>query len=288
MSTSILKKPPWIRAKVPFDETWKQVEAILKKQALHTVCDQAHCPNKGECWGAGTATFMILGERCTRSCRFCAVSAGPRGDAVRPDEGAAIACAAVELGLTYAVITSPDRDDLPDRGAGQFASCVKTVKQTIPGIGVEVLIPDYTDSELALIAETLPDVAAHNVETVRSLQGIRDPRASFDKSLATLRGAKYAGVRITKTSLLLGFGEKEAEVLSVMDELREAGADILVLGQYLRPSQKQIPVTEYLPPERFEAYACAGRERGFEAVIASPFARTSYRAFHVWKSCDPG
>jgi lipoic acid synthetase len=229
---------------------------------------------------------MILGNICTRTCRFCGVSSGLHGQDIRPDEGEAIAQGARELGLTYLVLTSVDRDDLPDRGAGHFGACVKAVKQGIPGIVAEVLVPDYTEPELALFAESMPEVLAHNLETVRSLQGVRDRRASFDKSLATLKAAKALGVKATKSSLLLGFGEKKEELLTAMDELREADVDILVIGQYLQPSKRQIPVTEYVSPEQFEDYFQAGIRRGFGAVIAAPFARTSYHAFEAfneWK-----
>ena len=269
--------------KVPAGETWKQVSEVLEKHGLHTVCDEAWCPNKGECWGTKTATFMILGDTCTRSCRFCAVSAARQGQEPRSDEGKAIALAAQELGLTYLVLTSVDRDDLPDRGAGHFASCITTLKQAVPGILMEVLIPDYTEAEITPLAAAMPDVLAHNVETVRSLQWVRDHRASFDKSLDTLRSAKILDIGVTKTSLLLGLGETEEEVLAAMDELREADVDILVMGQYLQPSKKQIPVVEYLSPEQFEAYSQAGRNRGFASVISSPFARTSYHALEAWQ-----
>jgi lipoic acid synthetase len=191
-----------------------------------------------------------------------------------------VARAAEELGLAYVVLTSVDRDDLPDRGALQFAEAVVCLKKRIPRAGVEVLIPDFTGPELEPLAAAPPDVAAHNVETVRSLQRIRDRRASFDKSLDTLKQAKALGIPKTKSSLLLGLGEKQDEVLAVMDELGAARVDILVLGQYLQPSKQQIPVAEYLHPETFEAYAEEARRRGFSRVIAGPFARTSYHADH--------
>jgi lipoic acid synthetase len=221
---------------------------------------------------------MLMGDVCTRGCRFCAVATGRVGRELRRDEGTAITQAAAELGLTYVVLTSVDRDDLPDRGAGHFASAVKALHGGIPGIRVEILIPDYTQDELPAVVAAAPDVVAHNVESVRSLQWIRDGRASFDQSLATLKTAKTLGIRTTKTSLLLGLGETQEEVLETMDELREADVDILVMGQYLRPSQKQIPVVEYVRPEQFEAYAEEGRTRGFSSVVSAPFARTSYHA----------
>jgi lipoic acid synthetase len=227
----------------------------------------------------GTAAFMILGDLCTRGCRFCAVATSRTGVPVREEECAEIALAAAELGLEYVVLTSVDRDDLPGRGAGHFASCVRAIREQNPRIKTEVLIPDYTAGELDPILEASPDVIAHNVETVRSLQHIRDSRASFDKSLQTLREAK-AGK--TKSSILLGLGEKPEEVLSAMDELRAAGVDILVLGQYLRPSKNQIPVVEYITPEAFAAYGQEGRSRGFSSVISAPLARTSYHAAQAY------
>ncbi|MDR2143479.1 MAG: lipoyl synthase [Treponema sp.] len=286
------RKPDWLKVKFPSGETWKKVDEVLVRRGLHTVCDEAHCPNKGECWGMGTATFMILGDLCTRGCRFCAVSTAAEGRPVRADEGREIALAAKELGLDYVVLTSVDRDDLPDRGAGHFASCVGAIRETDSSIKIEALIPDYYGAELEPLVEAFPGVIAHNVETVRSLQYIRDSRASFDKSLRTLREAKagilkrpgVSGKAKTKSSILLGLGEKPDEVLSAMDELRQAETDILVLGQYLRPSKKQVPVAEYVTPERFAFYAEEGRKRGFGSVVSSPLARTSYHAKETEKN----
>jgi lipoic acid synthetase len=230
----------------------------------------------------GTATFMILGDLCTRFCRFCGVAASRQGRPVRPEEGREIALAVQELALDYVVLTSVDRDDLPDRGAEHFASCITAIRKTNPSVKIEVLIPDYYGDELNRIAAAAPDVVAHNVETVRSLQHIRDGRASFDKSLRTLEEARELlhtlGRGKTKTSILLGLGEQPGEVLSAMEELRRAGTDMLVLGQYLRPSRAQIPVVEYIPPEQFAFYAEEGRNRGFSPVVAAPLARTSYHA----------
>ncbi|MFP3040379.1 lipoyl synthase [Treponema primitia] len=276
-------KPDWIRSRIPAGDSSKKVSLILDKHRLHTVCDEAHCPNKGECWGLGTATFMILGDICTRGCRFCAVKTGREGQPPRDAEGAEIAAAVEELGLKYLVLTSVDRDDLPDRGANHFAACIRAVKERLPEVKVEALTPDYTAEEFTPIAAAGLDLAAHNVETVRSLQHIRDSRASFDKSLATLRAAKALGL-VTKSSILLGLGEKKQEVLETMDELRAAGVDILVLGQYLRPSEKQIPLVEYITPEQFADYGREGRERGFSAVVSAPLARTSYHALDAWKT----
>jgi lipoic acid synthetase len=230
---------------------------------------------------------MILGDICTRACRFCAVATGREGRPLRHDEGRGIALAAEELGLKYLVLTSVDRDDLEDRGANHFASCVRDIKGRLPAVRVEVLIPDYTEAELGGIIAAGVDVIAHNVETVRSLQWVRDRRASFDKSLDTLRAARALGAPATKSSLILGLGEKEGEVLFAMDELRAAGVDILVLGQYLRPSARQIPVAEYVSPEQFSRYAGAGQERGFSSVVSAPLARTSYHAREAWSPGVP-
>jgi lipoic acid synthetase len=273
-----LRKPEWIRVRLPSGEGWEKVQGVLAKNNLRTVCDEARCPNKGECWGRGTATFMILGDTCTRSCRFCAVATAAEGRPPRPGEGEAIAAAAAELGLQYLVLTSVDRDDLVDRGAGHFAACIGAIKKRLPHSLVEVLVPDYTAAELLPIAAARPDLLAHNVETVRSLQGVRDRKANFDKSLETLKAARALGIPLTKSSLLLGLGEKQAEVFAAMDELRAASVDILVMGQYLRPSRKQIPVAEYLSPEQFAFYAGEARKRGFKTVVSAPLARTSFHA----------
>jgi lipoic acid synthetase len=236
---------------------------------------------------------MILGDICTRSCKFCAVTSAREGRVPDAAEGEALAQAAEELGLRYVVLTSVDRDDLPDRGAGHFAACIRAISARLPGIPVEVLIPDYTEGEIAPILEAAPAVIAHNVETVRSLQGVRDSRASFDRSLATLKAVGRgrfppaasspggASGPAVKSSFILGLGETETELLSAMDELRSAGVDILVMGQYLRPTKRQIPVVEYITPEQFARYAEAARERGFSSVVSAPFARTSYHAAEV-------
>jgi len=278
-----LRKPEWIRVRVPAGETWQQVRAILERRSLHTVCDEARCPNKGECWGAGTATFMILGDTCTRGCRFCAVATGKTGQPVLPEEAEQLALAVQELELKYAVLTSVDRDDLPDRGAHHFARCIQAIKHLNPAVRVEVLIPDFREGELEAVMDAKPDVVAHNIETVPSLQHIRDRRASYKKSLHTLRLAKQLGAGVTKSSILLGLGEQVDEVLAAMEDLRSVGVDVLVLGQYLQPGPQQLPVVEYIHPDQFKAYAKIGREKGFSTVVASPFARTSYHAQEAWE-----
>jgi lipoyl synthase len=292
------RKPEWLKVAIPQGSRWRSMSELVRRRGLHTVCDEAACPNKAECWGCGTATFMVLGELCTRGCRFCAVSTAVQGVPVRDDEPRELALAVKELGLKYAVVTSVDRDDLPDRGAGHFARCVAAIRDGNPSVQIEVLIPDYRGAEMDLILAARPDVIAHNVETVRRLQGVRDQRASFDLSIQTLREAKSRSFApgtlgtgnpdkgnqgtgkgmVTKSSLLLGIGETEAEILETMDELRAADCDILVMGQYLQPTAKQIPVVEYLTPETFAALADIAREKGFSSVVSSPLARTSYHA----------
>ncbi len=281
---TVLRKPEWIRLRPPAGAAWQEVTRILEKRKLHTVCDEARCPNKAECWGCGTATFMIMGDVCTRNCRFCAVATGKEGRPLRTEEPEELAAAVAELGLKYAVLTSVDRDDLADRGAAHFSACVQAIKRRLPAVKVEVLIPDYVEGEIERIVAAGPDVVAHNLETVRSLQGVRDRRASFDTSLRTLRLAKQLGVPLTKTSLMLGLGEDWDEVLSAMDEARAVGVDVLVLGQYLQPSAWQIPVVAYLEPAIFDKYAAAGRAKGFSTVVAAPFARTSYHALEAWQA----
>lgn len=283
MDTQTLKrKPEWIRIPSPGGDQGQHVSRVLRERGLHTVCEEAHCPNKAECWGCGTATFMILGDLCTRSCRFCAVGNALHGRPVQAQEAEDLALAIEDLALKYAVITSVDRDDLADRGATHFGACIRAIKQKNADVLVEVLIPDYVEGELELVTVAGPDVVAHNVETVRSLQSIRDRRASFDKSLRTLALAKQLGVGVTKSSLLLGVGETRAEVLSTMDELRSVGVDVLVLGQYLQPSIHQLPVHEYIHPDIFKEYEREGKARGFSTVVAGPFARTSYHAQEAW------
>ncbi|PKL07255.1 MAG: lipoyl synthase [Spirochaetae bacterium HGW-Spirochaetae-9] len=277
-------KPDWIKVRLPAGNAWKNVDAIVAKHQLHTVCDEARCPNKGECWGCGTATFMVLGDVCTRGCRFCAVETAKSGRPLRLDEPEALAQAVSEMGLNYVVITSVDRDDLPDRGSGHFARCIDAVRKAAPAAKIEVLIPDFYGFELETIAAAQPEVIAHNIETVSRLQQVRDGRASYEKSLRTLSEAKVLGAGATKSSILLGLGETRDELKAAYADLRAAGVDILVMGQYLQPSRHQIPVVEYIHPDSFALFAEDARAAGFSTVVASPFARTSYHAFDAWKA----
>ncbi len=271
------RKPDWLKVRLGGDNEFKHVSDTLRSCGLHTVCDEARCPNKGECWGTGTATFMILGDTCTRNCRFCAVKTSAHGEAVDDTEPARLADAVNQLKLKYVVITSVDRDDLPDKGAQHYADCIKAVKKT--GAMVEVLIPDYIGEELASVVNAGADVVAHNIEVVKSLQKIRDVRASYAKSLNTLKEVnELSPDTLTKSSIMLGLGETADELFQVMDDLRGVGCDQLVMGQYLQPTLKQVPVTEYISPETFKKYGKIAKTKGFKKVVASPLARTSYHA----------
>lgn len=281
------RKPEWLRVPIPSGAEWRRMSGLVERRGLHTVCDSARCPNKAECWGCGTATFMILGDVCTRNCRFCAVPTGKVGLSLNPDEPGELAAAVAELGLSYAVLTSVDRDDLPDRGAAHFASCVHAIKERNPGVRVEVLIPDYREDEIDRVLAAGPDAVAHNVETVPRLQGVRDARASYQASLHTLKLAARAGVPVVKSSILLGLGETPEEVLSTLDDLKGAGCNSVVLGQYLRPTPAQVPVVEYVTPESFAAYAREARARNFASVVSGPLARTSYHARQAFDGQAP-
>lgn len=270
-------KPDWLKVRAGGGRRFERVRDTLRTYGLRTVCDEACCPNKGECWDRGTATFMILGSVCTRNCGFCVVESAVEGERVDPCEPSNLAKAVRELGLDYVVVTSVDRDDLPDKGAGHYAECIRAVKGA--GARVEVLIPDYVDEELKTVVKAGPGVLAHNIEVVEDLQHIRDGRASYGRSLRVLREAKeHDPAVVTKSSILLGFGEGEDKVHKAMDDLRGAGCDVLVMGQYLRPSARQVRVREYVTPERFAQYSEAAQARGFRKVVSEPLARTSYRA----------
>ena len=276
------RKPEWLRVRPPSGENYAHLKTLLRSLDLHTVCEEAHCPNVSECWGGGTATIMLLGDTCTRGCRFCAVTSGnPRG-AVDVDEPRKVASAIAELGLTYVVLTSVDRDDLPDGGAGHFAQTIREIKARDADVLVEALIPDFQGDLAAVrtVVDASPDVLDHNIETVRRLQHpVRDRRAGYEQSLAVLRGAKSMRDGLyTKSSIMLGLGETHDEVLETMHDLRDAGVDIVTLGQYLRPSAWHFPVQEFVPPERFDAYRREAEAMGFLYAAAGPLVRSSYRA----------
>ena len=256
------------------------MKSLLDGLALHTVCESAHCPNQGDCLARRTATFMILGDVCTRNCRFCAVSHG-RPAPTDPEEPRHIAEAAGYLGLRYVVITSVTRDDLPDGGAAQFAACIRELRALDPSIGVEVLVPDFRGDWRALdtVMEARPAVLNHNVETVPRLYASVRPQAGYARSVELLWRAKEMRLgALTKSGMMLGLGEEREEVLRVMHDLREAGCDFLTLGQYLAPSDEHHPVVRFIPPEEFDEYARLAREAGFQGVAAAPLVRSSYHA----------
>jgi lipoic acid synthetase len=282
-------KPSWLKVRLPTDGNFFRVAEILKKSRLHTICQSAKCPNVSECWSARTATFLILGETCTRSCAFCAVNKGKPG---RPsvDEPAKVAEAVAALGLDYAVLTSVTRDDLPDGGAAIFAKTIRAVKEKNSGIKVEVLIPDFKGDAKALgfVLEARPDVLNHNLETTESCYPhINRPRENYGRSLAVLRRARELGA-LTKSGLMLGLGEDEAEVDKSLADLRDAGCELLTIGQYLRPSADHVPVARYYSPREFKNFEHRARALGFADVAAGPLVRSSYQAHRMFASSPQG
>ena len=272
--------PAWLKVRAPGGEGYLRVKGLLRRAGLHTVCEEAACPNIGECFEAGTATFLILGDVCTRACRYCAITSG-RPDPVDAEEPRRVAETVALLGLRHAVVTSVTRDDLADGGAGVFASTIREVHRLSPPTAVEVLIPDLRGDwqALAAIAEAGPDILNHNVETVPRLYRSVRPQAVYLRSLDLLRQAKTLRPGMsTKSGIMLGLGEEPAEIRKAMSDLRGAGCDILTLGQYLRPSPRHLPVTRFYPPEEFAALAEEGRALGFRHVESGPLVRSSYRA----------
>ena len=276
------RKPSWLKVPLPGGRDFARLKRMTRELGLNTVCEEARCPNIGECWKGehATLTLMVLGDECTRRCRFCAVKTVERAAPPDPEEPANVGRAVAELGASYVVVTSVDRDDLADGGAGHYAACVREIHGRAAGTVVETLIPDYQGEALATLVEAGPDVLAHNVEVVERLQRkIRDPRCSFERSLETLRQAKARAPRLfTKSSLMLGLGETHDEVTDALERLRDAGVDFLTLGQYLRPSDTHAPVLEYVEPARFAEYEALGRELGFLYTASGPLVRSSYRA----------
>jgi lipoyl synthase len=272
-------KPEWLKVRMAGGGRFEQVRRTLRELKLHTVCEEASCPNVGECWGGGTATVMLMGDVCTRGCRFCDVNSGTPAP-LDPLEPRHLAEAVGRLGLDYLVVTSVNRDELPDGGASHFAQAIVELRRAAPETLVEVLTPDFQGSREALqmIADAGPTVAAHNVETVERLTPrVRDRRAGYRQSLEVLDFYKRAGMR-TKSSIMLGLGETRDEVVQAMRDLRSAGCDILTLGQYLRPSDKHLPVAEFVRPEVFADLEQDGLRLGFRFVAAGPLVRSSYKA----------
>ncbi len=274
-------KPPWIRVDLPTGERYAHLKEMLQSLKLHTVCEEARCPNMGECWGGGTATFMVLGDTCTRGCGFCAVKTKKTGVSLDPEEPVKVADSVKRMGLDYVVITSVDRDDLPDQGSGHFAQVVQEVKQRTDSM-VEVLIPDFSGRPdlIQKVVDSGPDVMAHNLETVKRLTPfVRDRKAGYDQSLSVLKTIKKLNPSLyTKSSLMLGLGETEEELKESFQDLRESGVDILTLGQYLQPSIKHLKVLDYISPAAFEKLKQEAESYGFLYVAAGPLVRSSYRA----------
>jgi lipoic acid synthetase len=272
------RRPDWLRVKLPTGESYRKVREIVSEHKLHTICQSGNCPNMGECWGAGTATFMILGNVCTRSCGFCSVATG-RPEAVDPFEPARVARSVELMGVKHCVITSVDRDDLKDGGSDIWARTIRAIRRRSPGTTMETLIPDFqgTWENLALVLEAAPEILSHNLETVRRLTKQVRIQAKYDRSLEVLMRSKRAGLR-TKSGVMLGLGETEQEVMETMDDLLSVGVDILTLGQYLQPTKEHLAVAEFVHPDVFARYKAIGLEKGFRYVESGPLVRSSYHA----------
>ncbi len=285
-------KPGWLRAKMPTGKGFSNTRQIVHEHRLSTVCEESMCPNIGECWNAGTATIMVLGSVCTRACRFCAVDTGNPKGWLDPDEPYNTGRAVQLMGLKYVVITSVDRDDLDDGGAAHYAACVREIKKQNPRTAVEALTPVFqgVTEHVEVVVDSGLEVFAQNVETVRRLtHPVRDPRAGYEQTISVLRHAKkFRPEVLTKTSLMLGLGERDNEIMQTMDDLRDAGVDILTLGQYLRPTPNHLAVERYVTPDEFDAYRREGLDKGFVEVVAGPMVRSSYRAEQVLEKNNVG
>ena len=285
MSVERKRLPHWMKMQMPGGKHYMKVKDIVEKNKLHTICTSGNCPNIGECWAEGTATFMILGDTCTRSCKFCAVHTGRP---LPPDEEEPfrLAESIKKMGIRHAVITSVDRDDLDDKGAGFWAETIRVLKQEVPGLTMETLIPDMDGHEelVQQLIEAAPEVIAHNLETVRRLTPQIRSRAKYETSLKVVRQISESALT-SKSGVMLGLGETEEEVLETMDDLLEAGCQVMTIGQYLQPTMKHMPVEEYVEPEKFAEYRRIGLQKGFLHVESSPLVRSSYHAEkHVRRS----
>ena len=284
-----LRKPPWLRVRIGGNGEYAKVLRTVREHRLATVCEESHCPNIGECWNAGTATLMLMGEVCTRACRFCAVDTGnPRGW-LDEDEPANAAESVALMGLKYVVLTSVDRDDLADGGAGHYAACVRAIKARCPDATVEALTPDFQGDRDAVdvVVDSGVDVFAQNLETVQRLTHVaRDPRAGYQQTLDVLAHAASRGV-VTKSSLMLGLGETDAEIRDAMADLRHHGVHLLTLGQYLQPTRNHLPVARWVHPDQFAEYRHWGLDAGFREVASGPLVRSSYRADELAKTMAP-
>lgn len=278
------KKPDWIRVKLPRDPVFWSTKSLVADLKLHTVCEEAQCPNRWECWSQGTATFMIAGDRCTRACGFCAVKTA-KPFALEADEPQRVAEATKRLGLKHIVITAVARDDVADGGADHFAQTIEAVRAAVPGIVIEILVPDFNakDDAVEVVMRARPHIFNHNLETVERLTPLVRSRAQYHRSLHVLRRAKEMAAELgfktaTKSGLMLGLGETEPELFQAMDDLLDHGVTVLTLGQYLRPSPKHLPILRYIPPQEFAEYRAAGASLGFSHVEAGPLVRSSYHA----------
>ena len=288
----VSRKPPWLRVKLPAGAAYEDVRAIVDSHKLHTVCAESRCPNIAECWGRGTATLMLMGSVCTRACRFCSVSTGNPQGWLDPLEPQHVADAVALMKLQYVVLTSVDRDDLPDGGAGHYAACVRAIHERSPATAVEALTPDFAGrfNDVATVLDAGLTTYAQNLETVERLtHPVRDPRAGYAQTLAVLAFAKrHARGTLTKTSLMLGLGETDAELDQALDDIRAAGVDVVTLGQYMRPTQHHLPVERFVTPDQFNAYRDSALTKGFLEVVAGPLVRSSYRAERVLERNNAG
>ena len=273
------RKPPWLRVKLPTGEDYAKVRKLVDEHKLHTICQSGNCPNMGECWGAGTATFMILGNICTRSCRFCAVATG-RPKAVDLGEPERVAESVKLMNLKHCVITSVDRDDLADGGSVIWVATISAIRSASPGTTIETLIPDFQGiwENLERVIEAAPEIVSHNLETVRRLTKQVRVQAKYDRSLEALKRLKEGGLKRTKSGIMLGLGESDNEIYETMDDLRDSKVDILTIGQYLQPTSKHLAVAEFITPEKFTKYKEAALEKGFKYVESGPLVRSSYHA----------
>ncbi len=272
------RRPEWLRVKLPTGENYRKVRSIVSEHKLHTICQSGNCPNMGECWGAGTATFMILGNICTRSCGFCSVATG-RPEAVDPFEPARVARSVELMGVKHCVITSVDRDDLKDGGSDIWSRTIRAIRRRCPGTTMETLIPDFQGKweNLEVVLQAAPEILSHNLETVRRLTKQVRIQAKYDRSLEVLMRSERAGLR-TKSGVMLGLGETDQEVEETMDDLRSVGVHILTLGQYLQPTKEHLPVAEFVHPDKFAYYKELGLKKGFRYVESGPLVRSSYHA----------
>lgn len=272
--------PEWLTIRLPRPDTIQEVQGMMRDKNLHTVCESARCPNLPECWSKKTATFMILGDTCTRSCGFCAIKVG-KGEEIDAFEPLNVALTAKKMGMKHVVVTSVARDDVKDQGAGQFAKTIDQLHNKIPEIIVEVLTPDFKGRRdlIKIVCDSHPEIYNHNIETVERLHTIVRPQAKYERTMSVLKTVKELDPTIyTKSGLMLGLGETREEVVRVLEDLREIGVDAVTMGQYLRPTMKHLPVVEYIHPEVFKEYETIGQEMGFAFVASAPFVRSSYNA----------